>query len=87
MEKVTNNAARAGPGQTCSLLLCCDRCRLCLFFLTVPEAGHPTTENDNKKNVNFGWMVCVYSARLESVLKHQYDMDLMYLIRTRQVCD
>lgn len=29
------------PGQTLSLLLCCDRCRLCLFFLIVLETSHP----------------------------------------------
>lgn len=37
-------------GQTLSLLLRCNRCGLCLFFLIVLETGHPTPENHNKKS-------------------------------------
>ena len=48
------------PGQTLSLLLCCDRCPLCLFFLIALETGHPTTEKDNKKDLGQNTRMCLH---------------------------
>lgn len=50
------------PGQTRSLLLCCDRCGTCLFFLIVLESSHPTTENDSTEQLQFSKHINVFNV-------------------------